>query len=559
VQKTTSGRTEEAGKIDTIYQAALGDEAFKRALTIGGMVYVVLDRDLRIRDANEALCDLLEQPLDELLGANWVARCVPSELQERTRSHLAGCFAGTSPQPREHDADLQAAGGERFTIRWHHARIDNPESTSVVLVSLGTNITEARRIASVLAHNPNPVLSLSREGDVLLANDAAQTMLELIAREGDAAVQSWRELVRSAVTENFAGDLHFDGKTYYFMSSKSMAGTQTDLYGMDVTDQEALNSRLEAIAGNLPGALFDYRLAPDGSDRIDYMSPGCESLWEIDAKRMGSNPSLLWSMILEEDLPAMSDSVAQSASNLSHWQHEWRIRTPSGKLKWLRGMANPTRDQDGATCWTTIVTDITENKTAEESVAQALRKTINVLSAAVEARDPYTAGHEQRVASIARKIGQELGLSSRRLTGLELAGLVHDVGKIQVPAEILSKPGRLTELELALVKQHPVVGARLLDGIDFEWPIQAIIRQHHERLDGSGYPDGLKGDDILLEARIIAVADTLEAMASHRPYRPAQGIEDAAAEIRDGAGTRYDTEVAAACLKLIDEQRLSLT
>jgi HD-GYP domain-containing protein (c-di-GMP phosphodiesterase class II) len=155
-------------------------------------------------------------------------------------------------------------------------------------------------------------------------------------------------------------------------------------------------------------------------------------------------------------------------------------------------------------------------------------------------------------------LGEELGLPAKRLTGLELAGLVHDVGKIQVPAEILSKPGRLTDLERALVKQHPVVGARLLDGIEFEWPIQAIIRQHHERMDGSGYPEGLKGDDILLEARIIAVADTLEAMASHRPYRPAQGIEEAAAEIREGAGTRYDPEVAAACLKLIDEQRLPL-
>jgi PAS domain S-box-containing protein/putative nucleotidyltransferase with HDIG domain len=328
---------------------------------------------------------------------------------------------------------------------------------------------------------------------------------------------------------------------------------------MDVTDTKTLHSRLEAVANNLPGALFDYRLSPDGPENIAYMSPGCAMIWEVSPEDLGGDPSRLWDMILEEDWPLMRQRVLDSASDLSHWQHEWRIRTASGKLKWLRGTGKPVREPDGTICWTTIVTDITDSKTAAESVALALRKTINVLSAAVEARDPYTAGHEQRVASIARMIGQEVGLTPHQLTGLELAGLVHDVGKIQVPAEILSKPGRLTDPEMALVRQHPVVGAKLLEGIDFEWPIQAIIRQHHERIDGSGYPDGLRGDDILLEARIIAVADTLEAMASHRPYRPAQGVEHAAAEIRDGAGKRYDSEVAAACLKLIEEQRLSLT
>lgn len=195
---------------------------------------------------------------------------------------------------------------------------------------------------------------------------------------------------------------------------------------------------------------------------------------------------------------------------------------------------------------------MTQEKNAAKALSDALKQAIHVLSAALETRDPYTAGHEQRVAEISHLIGVGMGFDNHRLTGLDLAATIHDVGKIQIPAEILSKPTRLSVEEFALIKRHPTVGAGLLADIEFEWPIAEMIRQHHERYDGSGYPDGLFGENILLEARILAVADTLEAMASHRPYRPGLGIEKAASEIRDGAGTRYDPDVAKVCLDLID-------
>ena len=181
---------------------------------------------------------------------------------------------------------------------------------------------------------------------------------------------------------------------------------------------------------------------------------------------------------------------------------------------------------------------------------QGMEKTVHALAGTVEMRDPYTAGHQQRVAAIAVATGELLGLGESELRGLALAASIHDLGKLRVPAEILSKPGSLSEAELALVRCHADAGRQILAGVDFPWPIADIIGQHHERMDGSGYPLGLKGEQILREARIIAVADTVEAMASHRPYRPARGLESALAEIERGSGTLYDPEVAGACLEL---------
>ncbi|MGB0682690.1 MAG: HD-GYP domain-containing protein [Magnetovibrionaceae bacterium] len=195
---------------------------------------------------------------------------------------------------------------------------------------------------------------------------------------------------------------------------------------------------------------------------------------------------------------------------------------------------------------------------AIEARSKALEKIIHVLGAALEKRDPYTAGHQENVARIAGQIGRKLGLSSQKIEGLELAAAVHDVGKIQVPSEILAKPTKLSNYEFEIIKTHSREGSELLEGIDFDWPIATIIRQHHERLDGSGYPDGLKADNILQEAKIIAVADTLEAMASHRPYRAGLGIDAARAELIAGRGTKYDPAAVDACLMLISEEAIKI-
>lgn len=179
-----------------------------------------------------------------------------------------------------------------------------------------------------------------------------------------------------------------------------------------------------------------------------------------------------------------------------------------------------------------------------------LHQTISALSRAMEIRDPYTSGHQRRVSRLARRLAQDLGLPREQVEATRLSATLHDVGKIGTPAEILSKPAKLSDPEMALIRMHSDVGAEILADIAFEFPICTIIVQHHERLDGSGYPSGLLGNDILMEARVVAVADTLEAMVSHRPYRPARGLEAAAGALAEGRGIKFDPDVVDCSLAL---------
>jgi PAS domain S-box-containing protein len=210
--------------------------------------------------------------------------------------------------------------------------------------------------------------------------------------------------------------------------------------------------------------------------------------------------------------------------------------------------------------------DITERKRAQEGVrhqAEQLRRTVEgavlAMGHMVESRDPYTAGHERRVAELASAIGAEMGVADGQLDALGIAGTIHDIGKIAVPAEILSKPGRLSDVEFSIIKAHPTTGFDILADVDFGAPVAEMVLQHHERLDGSGYPRGLSGAEILPEACILAVADVVEAMSSHRPYRAALGMEAALAEVREHAGVKYDADVVAACARLVEEQGFQFT
>jgi uncharacterized membrane protein len=171
-----------------------------------------------------------------------------------------------------------------------------------------------------------------------------------------------------------------------------------------------------------------------------------------------------------------------------------------------------------------------------------------------ETRDPYTAAHQQRVAKFACAIAREMGLSDERIEGLQVMGTIHDIGKVAVPAEILSKPGRLSSYEFGIIKTHPEVAYDIVKGLEFPWPVAQAVFQHHERLNGSGYPQGISGDNIVFEAKILGVADVVEAMASHRPYRPALGISKALEEISQNRGTLYDASVVDACMRLITEK-----
>ncbi len=218
------------------------------------------------------------------------------------------------------------------------------------------------------------------------------------------------------------------------------------------------------------------------------------------------------------------------------------------KDKYYAKVAGPTAIIEGLTKRETgILQDL-------ESLPVTFNETVNSMITLCETRDPYTASHQKRVAHLSCSIAIEMGLSEDQVEGMRIMGLIHDIGKVVIPSEILSKPGKLSDHELGIIRTHSQVAYNILKGVNFPWPVAQAILQHHERLDGSGYPNGLSGDDIILEARILCVSDVIEAMASHRPYRPALGIDKALGEILQNKGIRYDSRVVDACLRLFNQK-----
>ncbi len=241
---------------------------------------------------------------------------------------------------------------------------------------------------------------------------------------------------------------------------------------------------------------------------------------------------------------------------------ELQMRNAYGEPVWVSLTVEPVLDATGKVVESrSMIIDISARKRAEaeqdrfaEQIQRSLLQAIRAIAMTIEKRDPYTAGHQERVAELAVKIGQELGLDESELQGIRLGALIHDIGKISVPAEILSRPGKLEPEMFSIIKTHPQSGYEIISGIEFPWPLAEMVLQHHERLDGSGYPQGLKGESIMFTARILMVADVVEAMASHRPYRAALGLQKGLDEILRGRGKQYDAAVVDACLKVFEDR-----
>jgi putative nucleotidyltransferase with HDIG domain/PAS domain S-box-containing protein len=238
------------------------------------------------------------------------------------------------------------------------------------------------------------------------------------------------------------------------------------------------------------------------------------------------------------------------------------IRIFKNKDKFLECIVDPILDEKHNVTGTVhLLTDITDIKKSEEEIKESLSRikrtfeqTIKAFSLLVEVRDPYTAGHQKRVSEIAVAIAKDLGLTVEAIESIRLASLIHDIGKISIPASILSKPGTLTDIERTIIETHPATGYDIVKEIDFPYPIAKIILQHHEKINGSGYPGGLKGDDIMLEAKIIAISDVIEAISSHRPYREAHTIKESFDEISNNKGILYDPNVVDSCIRLFFKQ-----
>lgn len=311
---------------------------------------------------------------------------------------------------------------------------------------------------------------------------------------------------------------------------------------------------LWALVHGSPLAMF----AVDREATILFWNPAAEQLFGWDEQEvLGQTNPILPEGRGEEFRLLRERAIAGEV----YTGMEVRVGKKDGSPVDISVSTAPLRDESGVIVGLiAVVADISERRRMVEALRESLQKskrifdeTIHALAEAVEKRDPYTSGHQRRVARLACAIAGEKRLSVDQISGIRTAAVVHDIGKLSVPVEILSKPGRLSDAELSILKTHPQAGYEILDGIEFPWPIASIVRQHHERIDGTGYPLGLRGDDILLEAKILTVADVVEATSSYRPYRPANGIAVALAEIAEYRGSRYAPEVVDACLGLFEK------
>jgi PAS domain S-box-containing protein/putative nucleotidyltransferase with HDIG domain len=307
--------------------------------------------------------------------------------------------------------------------------------------------------------------------------------------------------------------------------------------------------------------------APDGVYMNDlkgnflYGNLRCEEIIGYKREELKGKNFLELNILTENSLARAAEILQDNINGKSTGPDELEIIRKDGRRVPVEINTSVMRSK-GRAVVLAFAREITERKLAEEkllrsyeSLQKTLNDAINTMVVMLEMRDPYTAGHQQRVADLATSIAREMKFEDTRIDQLRMAAVIHDIGKMYVPSDILSKPGRLSEIEFSLIKTHAQCGYDIVKGMDFPCSVAKVVLQHHERLDGSGYPNQLKSADMLIEAKILAVADVIEAMASHRPYRPALGIDKALEEISRNKGKLYDPDVVDACLELFNSSR----
>jgi PAS domain S-box-containing protein len=334
----------------------------------------------------------------------------------------------------------------------------------------------------------------------------------------------------------------------------------------DITERKRVEAALresESLSKSLIDYMHDAMIIMDWDGFILFANRAAAQIIDFERPEELTGHNMVEYLHPDSLQKAAEDLEAVKADKMG-FLSEYQLSSVTGKHIWVESIGGKIIFRN-ASANLVCIRDITERKQAEEELQrtlESLRKafgaTIKAMSSAVEVRDPYTAGHQIRSADLARTIATEMGLPHEKIEGIRVAGSIHDIGKLSIPAEILSKPTKLTNLEFSLIKEHAQKGYEMLKDVESPWPLAEIVYQHHERMDGSGYPRNLKGDDILMEARILAVADVVESMASHRPYRPTLGIDAALEEIEKNRGIFYDNAVADTCLRLFREKRFKL-
>jgi len=465
--------------------------------------------------------------------------------------------------------DAETAGGDAET-----RTADELAFSQTVFKQLGVGVVHSSLEGRVTNVNPRfcDLLGYSRR-------EALTLRIQELTHPEDikASVEARRRLLTGTVShyEKEVRLLRKDGRdiwtrivTSLVRPANGAAAHFTSLV-QDISRQKELEEqqceasiRFRQLAENIREVLF---LVDSADGRTLYVSPAYEVVWLQSPSTVYANPSAWMEAIHPEDLVGVQNAVA-TARISGNMNHDYRIVRPDGTVRWINSRTFPILDKEQRPYRLAgIAEDITDRKRSEAEIRRhvaqlerAMYSTIDVITTMSEMRDPYTHGHEHRVGLVAAAIAEEMGMEPGRVEGIRIAGYLHDLGKIRVPAEILAKPTRLTPEEFSLIKLHPQASYEILKPLQFPWPVAEIARQHHERLDGSGYPQGLKDQEILLEAKILAVADTVEAMASHRPYRAGLGVEAALAEIETGRGKLFEPRVVDACLRLFRQKGYQL-
>lgn len=430
-------------------------------------------------------------------------------------------------------------------IRLHAAMMDNV-AEGVYLIGLDdlrikwTN----EKFARMFGYDPGEMVG--KQVDIVNAptegapTDTRISIVDVLKETGE-----WHGEVRNIKRDGthfwcYANVSLFDHPEY----GKVIVSVHTDITERKQAEEELSKERtlLKAIIDKIPVLLTRY----DPDTDMLYLNKEFEKIvgWKTEEIK---DIDLMEKVYPDPDYRKQAMEYMQKSS--TEWR-EFRIQSKSGKI--INSEWSNIRLDDGTQIGIGI--DVTERKQTEERLKKTMNATIETVSKIIEAKDPYTAGHQLRVSQLTTAIAKELNLSQDKIKGIRVASLIHDIGKISVPTEILSKSIALSDIEFSLIKGHSQIGYDILKSIEFPWPIEKIVLQHHERLNGSGYPQGLKADKIMTEAKIIGVADVVEAMSSHRPYRPALGIDAALEEISKNRGLLYDSKVVDACLKLFQEK-----
>ncbi len=452
---------------------------------------------------NDAYCDYYGKSHDEFIGSNWLG-VVTQEDRERVQAHVERLKATLTPENPISTSEHRevAATGETRWMQWSDQAIFDEQGDLVEFQSVGRDITQRKLAEEALQREQRLTLTLSR------ATAAIASVLSL-----DEVIEQILAELEEIVVADAVNIMLVDSGVARIARARVCAGSTVDLrVVMDQTFsvEETPNLR-RMVETRQPVVIEDARSCQDW-----IALPGEEWLVSYTGVPIVAHNEVIG--ILNVDRTRVGSSDEKEIERLKIFASTAAVGIENARL--------------------------------HEGLRKTLEDTIRVVGLTTEMRDPYTAKHQQQVTTLACAIAREMSIPEERIEGIHAAGLMHDIGKISIPAEILTKPAELTDLEFGLIKTHPQVAYDILRGIEFPWPIADIVLQHHERMDGSGYPNGLKGDEIMLEARILAVADVVEAMSSHRPYRPARGLDKAIEEIKENAGKLYDPKIVDACLKL---------